>query len=216
MSAHSGGCDVPTNDVSRNNETAREQKRQRIMRAAIEVFARKGYFAARMTDVAHAAEVADGTLYLYFEGKEDLLISIFDDIFTLFTERVQEEIEPLTDPIEKLRAVIRLHLEALGKDRALAQFLQIETRHSRRFMNLFTRGRLGDYLGLMRKVLEDGQKSGAFRRDISPGLGIIYVFGAVDEAVTSWLLEDKPGDLARRVEPLVSLLCSGIVQGSEA
>lgn len=207
---------MPTNDVSRNNETAREQKRHRIMRAAIEVFARKGYFAARMTDVAHAAQVADGTLYLYFDGKEDLLISIFDDIFTQFTERVQKEIEPLTDPIEKLRAVIRLHLEALGKDRALAQFLQIETRHSRRFMNLFTRGRLGDYLGLMRKVLEDGQKSGAFRRDISPGLGIIYVFGAVDEAVTSWLLEDKPGDLVRRVEPLVSLLCSGIAQGAEA
>ena len=81
-------------------------------------------------------------------------------------------------------------------------------------MNLFTRGRLGDYRGLVRAVIEEGQRSGAFRSDISPGLGIIYVFGAVDEAVTSWLLEDEPSDLARRVEPLVSLLCSGIVQGS--
>jgi TetR/AcrR family fatty acid metabolism transcriptional regulator len=203
---------MPTNATAKNNDSSRELKRQRIMRAAIEVFARNGYFAARMTDVAQAAEVADGTLYLYFEGKEDLLISIFDDIFTRFTERVRREIQQIPDPIDKLRAVVRLHLETLGNDRALAQFLQIETRHSRHFMNLFTRGRLGDYLGLMRTVIEDGQKSGAFRKDISPGLGIIYVFGAVDEAVTSWLLEDKPSDLARRVEPLVSLLCSGIVR----
>ena len=201
--------------TARNSESTREQKRQRIMRAAIEVFASRGYFAARMTDVAHAAEVADGTLYLYFEGNEDLLISIFDDIFTRFTERVRSEIERISDPVDRLRAVVRLHLETLGKDRALAQFLQIETRHSRHFMNLFTRGRLGDYLGLMRGVIEDGQRSGAFRRDISPGLGIIYVFGAVDEAVTSWLLEDTPSDLARRVEPLVSLLCSGIAQAPE-
>lgn len=205
---------MPTNATAKNNDSTRELKRQRIMRAAIEVFARKGYFAARMTDVAQAAEVADGTLYLYFEGKEDLLIRIFDDIFTRFTERVRKEIELVHDPIEKLCTVVRLHLETLGRDRALAQFLQIETRHSRRFMNLFTRGRLGDYLGLVRAVIEEGQRSGAFRSDISPGLGIIYVFGAVDEAVTSWLLEDEPSDLARRVEPLVSLLCSGIVQGS--
>jgi TetR/AcrR family fatty acid metabolism transcriptional regulator len=204
---------MPTNATSKNNDSTREIKRQRIMRAAIEVFALKGYFAARMTDVAQAAEVADGTLYLYFEGKEDLLINIFDDIFTRFTERVRQEIEQVPDPMEKLRKVVRLHLETLGQDRALAQFLQIETRHSRRFMNLFTRGRLGDYLGLMRAVIEEGQRSGAFRKDISPGLGIIYVFGAVDEAVTSWLLEDEPSDLARRVEPLVSLLCSGIAQG---
>ena len=204
---------MPTDATARNNGSTRELKRQRIMRAAIEVFARKGYFAARMTDVAQAAEVADGTLYLYFEGKEDLLISIFDDIFTRFTERVRQQIEQVSDPVERLRTLVRLHLETLGNDRALAQFLQIETRHSRRFMNLFTRGRLGDYLGLMRGVIEDGQRSGAFRTDISPGLGIIYVFGAVDEAVTSWLIEDEPSDLARRVEPLVSLLCSGIVNG---
>ena len=80
---------MPTNATAKNNDSTRELKRQRIMRAAIEVFARKGYFAARMTDVAQAAEVADGTLYLYFEGKEDLLIRIFDDIFTRFTERVR-------------------------------------------------------------------------------------------------------------------------------
>lgn len=194
-----------------NGNSNRELKRQRILRAAIEVFARKGYFSARMTDVAKAADVADGTLYLYFEGKEHLLVSIFDDVFSRYTERVRSEISEIPDPVDKLHAVVRLHLELVGQDRALAHILQIETRHSRRFMNLLTRGRLDDYFSLIRSVIVEGQKSGAFRTDIRPGLAIVFVFGAVDEAVTSWLLADEPGDLSRHVKPLVSLLTSGIV-----
>jgi TetR/AcrR family fatty acid metabolism transcriptional regulator len=194
-----------------NENSSREIKRQRILRAAIEVFANKGYFAARMADVAKAAEVADGTLYLYFEGKEHLLVSIFDDVFSRYTERVRAAIAEIPDPVEKLAAVVKYHLELAGQDWALAHILQIETRHSRRFMNLLTRGRLGDYFGLIRSVVEEGQKSGAFRKDISPGLAIVFVFGAVDEAVTSWLLAEKPGNLSRHVRPLVSLLSSGMV-----
>ncbi|MEJ2581712.1 MAG: TetR/AcrR family transcriptional regulator, partial [Acidobacteriota bacterium] len=126
--------------------TPRELKRNRILRAAIEVFASKGYFAARMTDVAAEADVADGTLYLYFEGKEHLLMSIFDGVLGRFIDHLDAEISELTDPTEKLAVMVRLHLETVGRDRALANVLQIETRHSRRFMSLFTRGKLGEYL----------------------------------------------------------------------
>jgi TetR/AcrR family fatty acid metabolism transcriptional regulator len=184
-------------------------KRQRILRAAIEVFARKGYFSARMTDVAKAAEVADGTLYLYFEGKEHLLISVFDDFMGSFVNQLRTEVAKVKDPLDKLRTVIKFHLETLGRDRELAHVMQIETRHSRRFMNLFTRGRLGEYFLLLREIIEEGQRSGTFRDDIRPGLAINFVFGAVDEAVTSWLLADEPGDLLRHQVPLLKLLCEG-------
>ena len=173
--------------------TSRELKHERILRAATEVFANKGYFAARMTDVAKQAEVADGTLYLYFEGKEHLLLSIFDDVLGRFIDRLEEEIAQLDDPVAKLRVMIRLHLETLGRDPALAQVLQIETRHSRRFMSVFTRGKLGEYLNLLRRIIEEGQESGAFRRDINPGLATNVVFGAVDELVMSWVLTDQTG-----------------------
>ncbi len=189
----------------------REQKRQRILRAAIEVFAHKGFFSSRMTDVAKAASVADGTLYLYFEGKEHLLTSIFDDVLGRFIERTQSEIESIDDPIDKLRVMIRLHLETLGRDRDLAQVLQIETRHSRRFMSLLMRGKLGEYLSLLRGIIEEGQDVGSFRRDISPGLATNLVFGAVDELVNSWLLSDEPGDLLRHCVPLCRLLAEGLV-----
>jgi len=190
--------------------TNREQKRQRILRAAIDVFASKGYFAARMTDVAEAAEVADGTLYLYFEGKEHLLMSIFDSVLGRFIERLDEEIERIENPIEKLSIMIRLHLETLGRDHALAHVLQIETRHSRRFMSLFTRGKLGEYLNRVRDIIIEGQESGVLRGDISPGLATNLVFGAVDEIVTSWLLAERPGDLVRHHRPLVRMLTDGI------
>jgi len=190
--------------------TNREQKRQRILRAAIDVFASKGYFSARMTDVAEAAEVADGTLYLYFEGKEHLLMSIFDSVLGRFIERLDEEIERMDDPTEKLSIMIRLHLETLGRDHALAHVLQIETRHSRRFMSLFTRGKLGEYLNRVREIIVEGQESGVFRGDISPGVATNLVFGAVDEIVTSWLLAERPGDLVRHHRPLVRMLTDGI------
>jgi AcrR family transcriptional regulator len=122
----------------------REEKRRRILRAAIDEFARKGYFSARMSDVAKAASVADGTLYLYFEGKEHLLVSVFDDVLSRAIDRARVEIAGVSSPLERLRIVIRLHLETLAGDRALAQVMQIETRHSQRFMNLLS-GRLGEF-----------------------------------------------------------------------
>ena len=200
---------MPESDTTREL-SPREQKYRRIQRAAIEVFASKGYFGARMTDVAAAAQVADGTLYLYFEGKEHLLMSIFDGVLGRFIERLDEEIASLDDPVQKLSVMIRLHLETLGRDHALAHVLQIETRHSRRFMSLFTRGKLGEYLNRVRDIIEGGQEVGAFRRDISAGLATNLVFGAVDELVTSWLLADNPGDLLKYHQPLVRMLTEGI------
>jgi TetR/AcrR family fatty acid metabolism transcriptional regulator len=199
-----------TNDPSSQRRTARELKHDKILRAATEVFANKGYFAARMTDVAKAAEVADGTLYLYFDGKEHLLLSIFDDVLSRSIDRLEREIENLDDPIAKLRVMVKLHLEILGSDRALAHVLQIETRHSRRFMSLFTRGKLGEYLNLVREIIEEGQRVGAFRSDISPGLATNVVFGAVDELVMSWILTDQPSDLVRHTEPLLEILIRGM------
>lgn len=202
------------NDSGSNNDSQREEKRQRILRAAIDEFARKGYFSARMSDVAKAASVADGTLYLYFEGKEHLLISIFDDVLSRFISQLKAEIEHVDDPIAKLEIMVRLHLQTLAQDRSLAQVLQIETRHSRQFMSLLTRGRLGEYLDLLRAIIQEGQDTGVFRRDLSPGLATDLVFGAVDELVNSWLLADDPGDLVRLSAPLMNLLTHGMVAPS--
>ncbi len=189
----------------------KETKKARILRAAIDVFADKGFFAARMTDVAKEAQVADGTLYLYFEGKENLLLSIFEDVLSRFIERLRSEIVSLHDPVDKLRVMVRLHLETLGRDRALASVLQIEMRNSRRFMSEFARGRLGEYLSMVREIIEEGQETGIFRPSINSALATNVIFGAVDEMATSWLLADSPYDLLRNHHQILEILCQGMV-----
>lgn len=201
---------MPGSDSARKL-TAREFKRMRILRAAIDVFARDSYFSARMTDVAKEADVADGTLYLYFEGKEHLLLSVFDDALERFIDQLKREMKRLDDPMDKLKVMIRLHLESLGRDRALAHVLQIETRHSRRFMQLLSRGKLGEYLSLLNDIVKEGQDMGRFRADVKTGLATNVIFGAVDELVNRWLLADDPGDISQYQGPLLKMICQGIV-----
>jgi TetR/AcrR family fatty acid metabolism transcriptional regulator len=107
--------------------------------------------------------------------------------------------------------MIRLHLETLGSDRALAHVLQIETRHSRRFMNILSRGKLGEYLSLLKDIIEEGQELGRFRRDVNSNVATNVVFGAVDELVNRWLLVSHPEDLTHFLEPILQMLCQGIV-----
>ena len=201
---------MPGSDSARKL-TPREFKRMKILRAATEVFARDGYFSARMTDIAKAANVADGTLYLYFDGKEHLLLSVFDDVLERFIEQLKREMIRLEEPLDKLKVMIRLHLEALGRDRALAHVLQIETRHSKRFMQLLSRGKLGEYLSLLNDIVREGQDLGRFRRDVDAWLATNVIFGAVDELVNRWLLSDDPADLSQYQAPFLKMLCQGLV-----
>src|SRR5438128_9087428 len=108
-------------------------KRERILRAAIDVFAQSGYFNAKVSEIAKAAGVADGTIYLYFDGKEDILITIFREHTRNYLQSLERTIANIRRPEERIRAAIRHHLETLGRDRALAIVAQVELRHSLKF-----------------------------------------------------------------------------------
>lgn len=172
-------------------ETAKTEKRERILRAAIDVFAQTGYFNAKVADIAKAAGVADGTIYLYFLGKEDLLISIFREYMREFLATGKAQIHGLTDPRERLRTMIRHHLESLGRDRALAIVFQVELRQSLKFMSLFSHQEFAEYLNMIRLTIEDGCLSGVFRKTLQPQLVAKAIFGILDEMVTSWVLSEK-------------------------
>src|SRR6202171_2844902 len=109
-------------------------KRERILRAATDVFARNGYFNAKVSEIAKAAGVADGTIYLYFEGKEDLLVTIFREHTRNYLQSLESALQNISRPEERIRLAIRHHLETLGRDRALAVVSQVELRHSLKFM----------------------------------------------------------------------------------
>src|SRR5215204_3400775 len=175
----------------RDAEPPPAPKRDAILRAAIDIFAERGYFNAQVADVARAAGVAAGTVYLYFKSKDDLLISIFERSMRDGLSRGRESVANLEDPPERLRRLARGHLARLGNDRNLAVVFQVELRQSTKFMERFSSTLLRDYLGLIREAIADGQRQGLFRADIKPTSAAKMLFGALDEMATNWILSKR-------------------------
>jgi TetR/AcrR family fatty acid metabolism transcriptional regulator len=190
---------------------AESNKHDTILRAAVTVFARNGYFNSKVSDVAREAGVADGTVYLYFKNKDDLLFSIITEMLDSFIAHVRTAIAPLHSPLAQLREIARLHLEMLGRDRDLAIVFEVEIRHSTKFMEEFSTKKLSEYLDLIQQVIEAGQRVGEFRPDINPRIATKVFFGALDEMVTNWILSRRGKPLAAAVEPVLDILLHGFV-----
>ncbi len=181
-----------------------------ILRGAIQVFARSGYFNAKVAEVARAAGVADGTVYLYFKNKDDLLVSIFNTAMAEFNARAHKELAEIADPHQQLRHFAKLHFEALEADRELAVVFQVEFRHSTKFMEQFSETMLADYLKMLREILERGQKQGVFRASLNPKIVAKVIFGALDEMVTNWVLSHHNFKLTPLVDPVMDVFLHGI------
>jgi TetR/AcrR family fatty acid metabolism transcriptional regulator len=186
-----------------------DDKRSRILQAAVKVFARRGYFAARVADVAHRAGVADGTIYLYFRNKEDILVSLFDEVMSEHLEGKGREMEPGEPAPTRLRAIAERHLGLLGGNRDLAVVFQVELRQSTKFMERFTASWLQDYFTLIAEVIEQGQREGTLRSDLPVKVATKAFFGILDEMVTSWILSRKQYDLVALAGPVVDLFLRG-------
>ena len=186
-----------------------EDKRRRILDAAVHVFAQKGYFGARVSEIATRAKVADGTIYLYFRNKEDILVSLFDDVMAEHIQKGREELDATEGMAARLLVIARHHLRLLGGNRDLAVVFQVELRQSTKFMKRFTASWLQDYLSLISGVIEEGQRDGTLRPDLNPKLATKAFFGAMDEMVTSWVLSAKDYDLVRQAPPVVDLFLRG-------
>lgn len=190
----------------------RTDKRDALLRAAIDTFAARGFFNAQVADVARAAGVAAGTVYLYFRGKDDLLISIFERTMKEAIADGRRSIGALADPIERLHEIARLHLGRLGRDRALAVVFQVELRQSTKFMERFSSTHLREYLGIIRTVIADGQARQVFHSQISPTLAAKLFFGALDEMATNWILSRRKYSLAAEADAIVDLFVGGLGQ----
>jgi TetR/AcrR family fatty acid metabolism transcriptional regulator len=190
----------------------RTDKRDALLRAAIDTFAARGFFNAQVADVARSAGVAAGTVYLYFRGKDHLLVSIFERTMKEAIADGRRSVDALADPVDRLREIARLHLGRLGRDRALAVVFQVELRQSTKFMERFSSTQLRDYLGIIRGVIADGQARGVFRAAISPTLAAKLFFGALDEMATNWILSRRKYALASEADAIVELFVGGLAE----
>ena len=185
-------------------------KRTAILRAAIQVFARNGYFNSKVADIAGEAGVADGTVYLYFKSKEDILHSIFDQSMEEAISEAKRQLASITDAREKLRRIAFLHLERLGADRDLAVVFQVELRGSTKFMEEFSAAGFAEYLSLIRVAFEDGQTAGVFRADLNPKVVAKVLFGALDEMATNWILSKRRYKLAPMADQVLEIFLNGV------
>jgi TetR/AcrR family fatty acid metabolism transcriptional regulator len=185
-------------------------KRDALLRAAIDVFAERGFFNAQVADVARAAGVAAGTVYLYFHSKDDLLTSIFERSMREALAEGRRAVEDIADPAERLRRWARLHLGRLGRDRNLAIVFQVELRQSVKFMERFSSTLFREYLEQIKAAIVDGQQSGVFRVDLNATAAAKMFFGALDEMATNWILSRRRYSLENDAEPVLDLFLRGV------
>ena len=191
--------------INRNAE-----KFQRILDAAVAVFAEKGFFSSRVSDIADRADVADGTVYLYFKSKDEILMTAINTAFDAFMSLARTELKKLSDPGERLRRLAFLHLDAMGSNRNMAVVFQMELRQSTRFLSEFSHHHMIEYLGLVREAILEGQATGLFRQEMSDKFAANCFFGALDEMVTSWVLSEHEYKLSNVADVVVDIFLNGM------
>lgn len=192
----------------------RGDKRERILDAAVAVFAKNGFHSTRVADVAKAAGVADGTIYLYFDSKEDLLVELFEDRVERLLGHLRAELPKVESATERLRRVVRLQLGILERERELAEVLTVILRQSTRLMKERAAPKFMEYLGAIADVVAKGQRSGELRADISPHTVARAIFGALDGLAMTWALgKADRGGLVRAADQLSEMLLHGLAKG---
>jgi len=195
---------------------AQPDKRRRILDAAVRVFAQYGFYNSKVSQVAKDAGVADGTIYLYFKNKEDILIQVFIDAMDEILRRQELAMAGIEDPIEKLSTFARIHFDSVAESRALAEVVTVELRQSSKFMRNTDMKPFGRYLAAIAKVVEDGQAQGVFTTRVNPRVAARAIFGAIDELALEWAMGRRQSSLSDACTQTVDLFLSGLVARPDA
>jgi TetR/AcrR family transcriptional regulator, fatty acid metabolism regulator protein len=187
-------------------------KRERILQAAERVFAERGFFHARVSEIAREAGVADGTIYLYFKNKDDLLISLFESRMERVTGELTLAVDRApADPASRLAAFIDTYAALVVGNPPLAEVLTVELRQSAKFMKEYQNPRFGDFLKLLAGIVSEGQESGALDTTLPAPIVARAIFGMLDELALAWLLgRGEKFDMVRAAGGIASLVLKGL------
>jgi len=161
-----------------------EEKYRMILNAAKHVFAMEGFYNSKVSEIAREAHVADGTIYLYFKNKDDILISLFEEELNRIITTVKEKLQDIDDPRERLIKFCDNHLTIVESDRALAEVIQVELRQSNKFMREYKNKHFLAYLNIIADIISQGQEQGVFKDNLKPDICSRVIFGSLDELST--------------------------------
>jgi TetR/AcrR family fatty acid metabolism transcriptional regulator len=196
--------------MQQSDSKNKDSKYHRILGAAVKIFALQGFHQSTIAQIAKEAGVADGTIYLYFKNKDDILVQFFSFKAKQVFDCFRREVACGADSVEKLGNLVRAHLGEFQRDPDMAIVYQIETHQSSRLAEEQIREMAKMYQDILAEIVEQGQQEGFIRRDIFVGLVKRFILGAVEETIGSWLHSGRSYDLASMAEPLVDLLIRGI------
>ena len=199
--------------IIRESKISKNQKNNKyhlILEAAVTVFARQGFHQSTVAQIAKEAGVADGTIYLYFKSKDDILVHFFSYRTKQVFDRFRAEVQKVDNSLDKLRNLIRRHLMEFQSDRNMAVVYQVETHQNSRLVESQIRDMSQMYQDLISEIVELGQQEGKIRKELYVGLVKRFILGAVDEVINTWLHSEKEYDLVSMADPLVELFVRGI------
>jgi len=186
-------------------------KFERILEAAVKVFAKKGFFNARINDIARESRVADGTIYLYFKGKDDILIHIFEVNLARLMLKCVEGLGQLRGALKKLEYLFKFQLEFLISNRDLAEVLIVETRQSHKFMKEYTPKKFLEYLDIIKCIIEEGKSERVFNGSVDSDMIKCSIFGTIEEIALNWIFSRKEKDLEKAINGFYHVLLNGIM-----
>ena len=198
---------------SEKTSNKRNSKREDILQGALRAFAKNGFYNTRVSEIASEAGVADGTIYLYFKNKDDLLISLFEDRMEWIIDRLQSELDDADgDVLHRLRTFIHLHFRLAVERRDLAEFITVELRQSAKFVKEYENPRFADYLKMLHSLIDEGQQEGIIRADLNTRLISRALFGALDEVLLQLALSERPPeDVSDEARQIADMIIDGLV-----
>ncbi len=191
-------------------QKSKSEKYHKILNSAGAVFAEHGFYKATISQIAARAGVADGTLYLYFKNKDDILYQYLSFKTNVVFKKMNAAVAKGTDAESKLRNLIRCHLEEFQRDKNMAIIFQSEVRYLRDIES-----QIKDiskmYFDLLSDIIEQGQIEGAMRQDLFIGLVKRFILGAVEGVISTWVSAHGRYDLGTMADPLVDLYMTGVM-----
>jgi TetR/AcrR family fatty acid metabolism transcriptional regulator len=192
------------------------EKYYRIINAATKVFAKKGFFHAKVSDIAKEAQVADGTIYLYFDNKDDILISLFEEQMTAVLENMMAQLAQEKDVVRKIEKFALTHLKLIELNKNMAEIIQVELRQSTKFMKEYKNEKFLQYLNVIAEIIREGQAKGIFKNDVIPGVAKRAFFGALDEMSRFWVLSThKKYDIETAAKQISGYFLHGLIEKRE-
>ena len=188
-------------------------KHSKIIAGATKVFAKKGFFNARISDIAREAKVADGTIYLYFNNKFDILISGFEEEIGNLIKQVNKLLAAEDDPRKMLEIFARKHLTVMKKNKNLAEVIQIELRQSAKLVKDYRNNRFSEYINIISFIIELGQEQNIYRISINPCIAKRAFFGALDEISRIWTVGTTTGFTVEEItQQILEIFLCGILE----